>query len=181
MFCLHIKLVFYRKRRKGNYARCLVYFYSMTMRLIILSVALGITMVVLQMAQYKLLAMQPAQEWYGAVVAIIFALAGGALGRQLARPREIVVEKLVTVMVPGPVVYKEQSIPEIKTVDLGLSKREHEVLTLMAQGLSNQEIADRAYLSIHTVKTHASNLFVKLDVQRRTQAVKKAKELGIIA
>ena len=50
----------------------------------------------------------------------------------------------------------------------------------MARGLSNQEIAEQTFLSIHTVKTHASNLFFKLDVKRRTQAVMKAKELGLI-
>lgn len=63
---------------------------------------------------------------------------------------------------------------------LGISKRELEVLDLMAQGLSNREIAERLFLSPHTVKTHSSNLFVKLEARRRTEAVKKAKELGVL-
>ena len=62
-----------------------------------------------------------------------------------------------------------------------LSKRELEVLALMAQGLSNQEIAERLFVSLNTIKTHSSNVFTKLDVERRTQAVEKAKRLSLIA
>ncbi len=61
-----------------------------------------------------------------------------------------------------------------------LSEREKEVLLSMSEGLSNQEIADKLFISIHTVKTHSSNLFSKLQVKRRTQAIQKSKELGII-
>jgi ATP/maltotriose-dependent transcriptional regulator MalT len=50
----------------------------------------------------------------------------------------------------------------------------------MAEGLSNQEIAERLFVSLNTVKTHTSKLFEKLDVKRRTQAVSKAKQLHII-
>ena len=64
--------------------------------------------------------------------------------------------------------------------NLGISKREHEVLALIAQGLSNKEIAEKLFLSPHTVKTHSSNLFVKLNARRRTEAIRRAKELGII-
>lgn len=63
---------------------------------------------------------------------------------------------------------------------LGLSSREMEVLELIAQGFSNQEIADRLFLSLPTVKTHSSNLFLKLDVKRRTQAIEKARQLRLI-
>jgi len=63
---------------------------------------------------------------------------------------------------------------------LGISKREHEVLELMAKGLSNQEIADKLFVSLNTIKTHTSNLFLKLEVSRRTQAIQKAKELRLI-
>ena len=71
---------------------------------------------------------------------------------------------------------KEQSIEEI-----GLSKRETEVLVLVVQGLSNQEIADQIFISVPTVKTHLSNIYSKLDVKRRTQAVQRAIELGMVA
>ena len=61
-----------------------------------------------------------------------------------------------------------------------LSKRELEVLTLIAKGLSNKEIAEALFLSTNTVKTHSSNIFAKLEVKRRTQAVQKALELGLL-
>jgi NarL family two-component system response regulator LiaR len=64
--------------------------------------------------------------------------------------------------------------------EFNLSPREHEVLVLIAQGLSYQEIADQLFVSLSTVKTHASNIFSKLDVQRRTQAVMVAQKSGII-
>jgi ATP/maltotriose-dependent transcriptional regulator MalT len=63
---------------------------------------------------------------------------------------------------------------------LGISKREHEVLELMANGFSNQEIADKLFVSVNTIKTHSANLFLKLEVRRRTQAVQKGKELMLI-
>lgn len=63
---------------------------------------------------------------------------------------------------------------------MGITPRELEVLELVAQGLSNQEIADRLFVSLNTVKTHASNIFGKLDAQRRTQAIQKAKALGLL-
>lgn len=76
---------------------------------------------------------------------------------------------------------KEIAKKEIVSLpELGLSQREMEVLELMSQGFTNQQIADKLFLSIHTIKTHGSNLFVKLDVKNRTQALIKAKELEIL-
>jgi len=63
---------------------------------------------------------------------------------------------------------------------LELSKRELEVLGLLAQGHSNQEIAAKLFVSLSTVKTHNQHLFEKLDVKRRIQAVEKAKSLNLI-
>ena len=61
-----------------------------------------------------------------------------------------------------------------------LSTRELAVLRLIAQGCSNQEISDQLFISLHTVKTHASHINSKLGVERRTQAVARAKELGVL-
>lgn len=72
-----------------------------------------------------------------------------------------------------------QNTAAIRT--LGLSERELEVLQLLAQGLSNQEMADALFVSISTIKTHLLHLYQKLDVTRRTQAIRKAKSLQIIA
>lgn len=63
---------------------------------------------------------------------------------------------------------------------VGLSKREYEILQLINDGLSNQQIAGKLFLSENTVKKHISNLFLKMDVQRRTEAIKKGKELNIL-
>jgi len=69
-----------------------------------------------------------------------------------------------------------------KTVEeIGISPREYDVLLLVAEGLSNQEIANRLYISESTVKTHVSNLLSKLDARRRTHAVRRARQAGILA
>lgn len=67
-----------------------------------------------------------------------------------------------------------------KIEELGLSKREYEVLKEVALGLSNQEIAEKLFVSESTIKTHVSNLLVKLDAKRRTQAIQISKSLNII-
>ena len=61
-----------------------------------------------------------------------------------------------------------------------LSPRELEVLHLMAQGLSNQEMSERLVLALDTVKGHNKKIFGKLHVQRRTEAVARARELGLL-
>ena len=61
-----------------------------------------------------------------------------------------------------------------------LSRRELEVLRLIAQGLSNQEISERLFLALDTVKGHNRKIFGKLQVQRRTEAVARARELGLL-
>ncbi|WP_420321266.1 response regulator transcription factor [Flagellimonas sp.] len=68
-----------------------------------------------------------------------------------------------------------------KISDLGISDREYEVLVQISEGLSNKEIADKLFLSESTIKTHVSNLLVKLDAKRRTQAIQKAKDLQILS
>ncbi|MEO0900207.1 MAG: LuxR C-terminal-related transcriptional regulator [Bacteroidota bacterium] len=76
----------------------------------------------------------------------------------------------------------EPHLPDTQKLDeLKISQRESEVLNLLVKGYSNQEIADQLFISIHTVKSHVANLYSKLDVKRRTQAIQKAKELNIIS
>ncbi len=64
---------------------------------------------------------------------------------------------------------------------MGLSEREREVLALMAEGLTNPEIAGQLHLSPHTIKEHTSSLYRKLEVRNRTEAVQKAQRLGLLA
>ncbi len=61
-----------------------------------------------------------------------------------------------------------------------LTERELEILVLMADGLTNQDIADRLFISINTVKTHAKNIYSKLDVRNRAQAIVRAAEAGLL-
>lgn len=68
-----------------------------------------------------------------------------------------------------------------KIEELGISKREYEVLTEISKGLSNKEIGDKLFVSESTIKTHVSSLLVKLDAKRRTQAIQKAKQLQILS
>jgi NarL family two-component system response regulator LiaR len=114
-------------------------------------------------------------EIYTGILAVVFTLLGIWLALKLARPKTVVIEKQVFT-IPKPHF-------ELNTIELartGLSNRELEVLQSMADGLSNQEIALRLFVSLNTVKTHGSRIFEKLGVRRRVQAIEKARGLNII-
>ena len=155
-----------------------VFFYGLLLALLSLS---------LKLLEYKLVIMDQSLELYGGVIALIFTVLGIIFANKIITKKEILVEKQVYVQhapvtvapVPAAPVDLEAKSPTIDT--LGISKREYEILEYMAQGCSNQEIADKAFVSVSTVKTHISNLFLKLDVQRRTQAIKKAQELNLLS
>ncbi len=111
------------------------------------------------------------------VIAILFMVLGIWLAFKLVKPKveTRIIEKEIYIDNTVP---KEIDTNEIKK--LGISKRELEVLDLIAAGLSNDEIAKKLFVSLNTVKTHSSSIFLKLDVKRRTQAIEKAKRLNII-
>ena len=73
-----------------------------------------------------------------------------------------------------------ESSPSSQPLIEPLSKRELEVLNLIAQGLSNREISERLFLALSSVKGHNRNIFGKLGVHRRTEAVARARELGLL-
>lgn len=110
---------------------------------------------------------------YIGLVAVLFTLLGIWVANQITTPQ--VVEKEVVVHVAEKNVMNEAALEK-----LGLTQREYEVLQLMAKGFTNAEIADRLFLSVSTIKTHASNVFVKMDVKNRTQAMEKANRLKIL-
>ena len=83
----------------------------------------------------------------------------------------------VPVPVEGPFVFV---VDERKREDLRITRRELEILELIAQGLSNREIAEKLFVSESTVKTHSSRVFDKLGARRRTQAVQLGKEFGLL-
>lgn len=139
--------------------------------------SLALLLVLLKWLELRFVVIDHAFEIYVGAIAVIFTALGIWLALKLTKPKvkTVVVEKEVYVNNPEGFTPNEREIEK-----LGLSKRELEVLQGMARGLSNQEIAAQLFLSLPTIKTHAAKLFEKLDVKRRTQAVEKARQLGII-
>ncbi|MFK7810225.1 MAG: response regulator transcription factor [Saprospiraceae bacterium] len=133
--------------------------------------SLALLFLVLKYIDYHLFLRNLSVETYLGIIACIFTVVGIWMGLRLTSPKVIIQEKT------KETVFKLNE-ENLKTV--GISGREHDVLKLMAKGYSNQEIADQLFISLNTVKTHASKLFSKLDVKRRTQAVQRGKELGLI-
>ena len=143
----------------------------------------GLLIAVLKFIEYRFLVLQHSLEIYGGLVALLFAGLGIWLGLKLTRTRETVVVREVPVRVEVPV-----STPavtpfarnEVRREQLGITPRELEILEAIAAGLSNREVAERLFVSENTVKTHAARLFDKLSARRRTQAVQRGKEEGLI-
>ncbi len=159
--------------------------FLLSKQLILYGIVLGLLTGLLKWMEYKFLITSHAFEIYAGLVAVLFTVLGAWVGMKLTKPKiqeKIVVEKEVVIVekeVPAP--SAEFVLNSAEMEKLGISQRELEVLQLIAQGHSNQEIADKLFVSLNTVKTHTSNLFLKLEVTRRTMAVQKAKELRLLA
>jgi two-component system, NarL family, response regulator LiaR len=142
----------------------------------------GILITVLKWAEFRFLVIEHRIEIYGGLIAAIFSALGIWLGLRLTGTRQTVVVKEVAV--PVPVLAPEQPVSfvpdERKRDDLGITRRELEILELVARGMSNREIAGKLYVSENTVKTHCSRAFDKLGAKRRTQAVQLGKEFGLL-
>jgi two-component system, NarL family, response regulator LiaR len=141
------------------------------------SVSLAGLFLFLTYTEYRWVLLAHRTEIYSGIIAVLFTLLGIWLATRLMQPKKevVIVEREVHVVPP-----QEFSVNERELEKLGISRRELDVLELMAEGLSNQEIAGRLFVSVNTVKTHASSLLDKLQVQRRTMAVKKGRAAGII-
>ena len=137
----------------------------------------GFLIVLLKLIEYRFLVVEHSIEIYGGLVAAVFAGLGIWLGLKLTKKKETVVVNLVKEV---PVAAEPFAVNEARLRDLGITPREREILELIANGLSNREIAERLFVSENTVKTHSSRLFDKLSAKRRTQAVQIGKELGLI-
>jgi len=120
---------------------------------------MGLLMLILEAVHYQTMIRDLEIEIYGAVIGLMFLMLGIWLGANF---------------------YKRKSREAFDAKRLGLSKREVEVLELLAEGFSNQEVADQLFVSLNTAKTHISNIYAKLNVKRRTQAIQKARDLAII-
>ncbi len=143
--------------------------------------AMAALVFLLKYIEYRFLLRDLSVEIYIGVVAVLFTALGIWAGSKLLQRKHL--EPLPPV--PNAMQAEVESPPghsqdPRSSASLGISARELEVLQLMAKGLSNQGIADTLFISLATVKSHSSSLFGKLDVKSRTQAVLKAKDLGII-
>jgi ATP/maltotriose-dependent transcriptional regulator MalT len=137
--------------------------------------AAGLLIALLQLIEYRWLVVTHSVEIYGAIIAALFAAVGIWLGLKLTRVEETVVVREVRVEAPAGFIRDEAQVDA-----LGITRRELEILELIAAGLSNREIAERVFVSENTVKTHSSRIFDKLGARRRTQAVQRGKELKLI-
>lgn len=141
----------------------------------------GVLIAALKLIEYRFIVLEHSIEIYGGLIALLFAAVGIWLGRKVTRKeqviveRELIVEREVRVPAGTPFALNEQRLHE-----LAITRRELEILELIAQGLSNREIGEKLFVSENTVKTHSSRLFDKLSAKRRTQAVQRGKELGLI-
>ncbi|MCB9231344.1 MAG: DNA-binding response regulator [Bacteroidia bacterium] len=138
---------------------------------IIIGGVLGLVLVSLKALEVTYFSARIPLEIYLGGVAVLF-LAGGLAAGMIWMKRRQEAEQIS----------QKEEKGEINLIagETDLSERELDVLKLIAEGMSNQEISDKLFVSLNTVKTHTSNIYQKLDVKRRTQAVQKAKELGVL-
>lgn len=151
-------------------------FFSKYKFIILYGVSMALLLFLLKWLELRFIIIDHSLEIYIGGIALIFTGLGIWLARKLSKP------KIKTLIVEKEVYRNSRDfiLNEKEIVNLGLSKRELEVLQLMSEGLSNQEIAAKLFVSLSTIKTHSTNLFEKLDVKRRTQAIEKAKRLSLI-
>lgn len=131
--------------------------------ILIFAVLILAILLLFQISKYSLISGNAKLEWVIGGIAIVFFFVGVFINKKTAKKLEAA---------------KEVDYKKIETLEI--TKREYEVLQSIAEGLSNQEIAEKLFLSESTIKTHVSNLLIKLDAKRRTQAVKIAKAQNII-
>ncbi|MCE7064861.1 response regulator transcription factor [Dyadobacter sp. CY326] len=143
---------------------------------ILYGVSLALLLFLLKWLELRFIIIDHIFEIYAGAIALIFTALGIWLALKLTKPKitTVVVEKEVFLHTSDFHFNKEEQ------ERLGLSNRELEVLQLIALGLSNQEIAERLFVSVNTIKTHSSRLFEKMEVKSRTQAAEKAKRMRLI-
>ena len=137
----------------------------------------GLLIAILQYTEYRFIVIEHSVELYGALVAVLFAAFGIWLGLRITRRRETMAKE---VLGPASGRSSEASSPfspnTAQQQSLGITDRELEILALIARGLNNPEIAERLFLSNHTVKTHINRIFAKTGSRDRVAAVQYARE-----
>ena len=146
-------------------------------QIIIYGIALAVLLFLLKWLETRYILIDQQLDIYLGIIAVLFTAFGIWLALKIRKPKveTVIIEKKI-VLATGP----DFILNEDEMRRLNLSKRELEVLQLMADGLSNQEIAERLFVSLNTIKTHSAQIFEKMEVKRRTQAVDMAKRLSII-
>lgn len=144
-------------------------------KILIYGLTLALLMFLLNWLEIRFLLYTHSLEIIFGAIALIFTALGIWVASRLIKPRTLIVEKEVIIEKSPEFIFDRIAFEKT-----GLSERELEVLREMSLGLSNQEIADKLHLSVPTIKTHASKVFEKLDVKRRTQAIEKGKSLRVI-
>jgi len=138
----------------------------------------GLLIAILQYTEYRFVIIEHSVELYSALVAILRI----TRSRETVRETVVVKEVLVPAEAPAPFTPGTAHFaPDTaRQQSLGITARELEILALIARGLSNREIAAQLFVSENTVKTHCARAFDKLGAVRRTQAVQRGKELGLL-
>jgi two-component system, NarL family, response regulator LiaR len=141
----------------------------------------GVLIALLKWMEYRYLVVEHSVEIYGGLIATTFAVLGIWLGLKLRKKKTVVQETIVVKEVLVPAAAGQAFVlNEKKREELSITRRELEILELIAQGMSNREIAEKLFVSENTVKTHSSRVFDKLGAKRRTQAVQMGKEFGLL-
>jgi two-component system, NarL family, response regulator LiaR len=151
---------------------------GMRKQVLIFGLVGGVLVTLLQWTEFHFVVLEHSVAIYGVLIAILFAGAGIWLGARLLAPRERIVDRIVEIVVPAaPTPFAADDTARER---LGITRRELEILELVARGLSNREIGETLFVSENTVKTHCSRAFDKLGARRRTEAVQRSKELGLL-
>jgi NarL family two-component system response regulator LiaR len=138
--------------------------------------SIAVLVFLLKWLQWNFLIVDNSLDIYIGLIAVLFTVLGIWIALQLTRGRRIETVVVKEERITEPVPFQ---VDHVELEKLKLTPREYEVLQLMVKGHSNAEIAESLFLSLSTIKTHASNLFVKMDVSSRTKAIEKAKRLRI--
>ena len=149
--------------------------FQQSRHIVLYGVFMALLVWVLKWLEWRYLITDNASDIYLGLIAVLFTLLGVWVATQLVRTKiqTVVIEKEVYISLP------DDSVNEAELKKLNLTAREAEVLQLITQGYTNAEIADRLFLSLSTIKTHVSNLLVKMEVKNRTQAIEKANRLKL--
>ena len=137
-------------------------------KVLVFGAALAFILILVKIFEYFFFHYKFSLETYLGIIAVIFLILGIYFGSKLGR------KNIVANIEP------QNSASINNNTETDLSGRELEVLSNIANGLTNQEIADKLFVSLNTIKTHTTNIYSKLGVKNRTQAVSKAKALNLL-